>query len=83
MPPGFLTDDTTRQQDALAAAWTGLADTLDTLAVEARTAAKAARRRRPNPDLDRVRAALRDFDQAENARDTAAYDLSTARGEHG
>lgn len=82
-PPGFMEDGVARQERALAAAHAQLADALGALATESTRAAKACARKRPAPDMDRVRAAMRDVDLAEQNVDTAVYDLACAKGAHG
>ena len=80
---GLMKDDSSRQEEAVAYAYANLAAWLDHAVTEAHAAAKAARRRRPVMDLDRLRAVLRSLDQAEQDVDLALYDLRTARGEDG
>lgn len=72
-----------RAEQRVERAYIDLGDRLDVLAAEATKAAKATRRKRPAPDMDRLRAAIRDVDLAEQTVDTAVYDLSTARGADG
>lgn len=76
-------DNTADQETRLRGAFDALADSLRALAREAETAAKVCGRKRPAPDLDRVRASVRDLDLAEQAVDAAQYDLDTARGADG
>lgn len=75
-PAGFLADDTSRQEAALRKAYDSLGAALEQLAWIARAEGKVCGRKRPKPDLDRVRAAIRDLDLAEN-------DVDSARGGHG
>lgn len=71
------------QQDRVATARAHLADALESLATNARRAARAAASKTGAPDLDSVRAATRAVDHAEETLDFAAYDLATAAGEDG
>ena len=57
-----------------------LADTLDTLASESKAAAKAARGKARAVPLDRVYAAMRDVERAEEVVDFAAIDVASASG---
>jgi hypothetical protein len=74
-------EDLTRQREAVAAARSDLAARLDELEREAKTAARAARTKRGQPDLPAVHAASRAVERAEEALDLAALDLRTAAGD--
>lgn len=74
-------EDLSRQQEALAVARADLAAALDDLEREAKTAARAARTKRGQPDLPAVHAAARAVERAEEAVDLAALDVRTAAGE--
>ncbi len=76
-------EDLTAQRDAVTTAHSNLHDALSILAGEAALAAKVARRKGGQPDLPAVYAAANAVRRAEEALDTATYDLSTASGEHG
>lgn len=82
-PAGFTVDDTARQEARVKDSYRDLAGALNTLAVEAETAAKACMRKRPAPDMDRVHAARRAMERAAEDVDVAVHDLHTARGGHG
>lgn len=71
------------QEQALTVARQVLAEHLDELSRHAKTAARAARGRFAQPDLDAVYAAASRVREAHEAADLAAYDLQTARGEDG
>ncbi len=76
-------EDTTRQQMRVLVARQFLADALSNLAGEAALAAKATRAKTGSPDLPAVYAASRAVERAEEALDTATYDLQTAQGADG
>lgn len=74
-------EDTTRQEAALEEARQALQGALNTLAAEAKDAAKACGSKRPNPDIPAVQAAWLATDRAREAVEMAAIDLAGARGE--
>lgn len=73
-------EDLTAQREKLATARSELADTLESLAVEAKRASKAARTKTGNPDLPEVYAIVRAVERAEEGVDLAALDVYTAGG---
>jgi hypothetical protein len=76
-------EDVAEQRAALETARAVLSDALFELAETAAKEAKAARSKRGTPDLPAVYAAVRHVWRAEEAVDTATYDLQTASGEDG
>lgn len=76
-------EDTLRQQMRVLVARQNLAEALSNLAGEAALAGKAAKTKTGSPDLPAVYAASRAVERAEEALDTATYDLHTARGGDG
>lgn len=76
-------EDTRAQEEAVTAARADLERTLTALADEASAAAKAARSKRGQPDLDAVAACHNAVQRAGEALDMAVYDLNTARGADG
>lgn len=76
-------EEVAAQESALTQARAQLAEALFDLAETAAKEAKAARTKRGTPDLPAVYAAEQAVRRAEEAVDTAAYDLQTASGEDG
>ncbi len=76
-------EDLSQQETALAEARADLAAALELLATDAKNAARKARAKRGQPDLDQVRVSFRAFERAEETVDLAAYDLQTAAGADG
>lgn len=74
-------EDTSAQQERLRVARVELAQALDSLAAEAKIAARVARSKAGQPDLPAVYAESRNVERAEQDVDIATHDLATARGE--
>lgn len=79
-PAGFLVDDTSRQEAALARAYNELHEALMALASEADTGARACKRKRPAPDMNRIDGAVLDMQRARDEVDRCTIDLQGAKG---
>ena len=76
-------EDFSRQESMVEAARRDLAEAIASLVAEGRLAHKAATSSRGEPDIDRLRAFMRNVTDCEEGYELAKYDLHTARGGDG